>query len=50
MMAKAQRSEDAFDALVSVMEMAQRRASFLELKETTDQVTLLEGAVWGAGE
>lgn len=49
-MAKAQRSEDAFDALVSVMEMAQRRASFLELKEATDEVTLLEGAVWGAGE
>jgi hypothetical protein len=46
---KAQRSEDAFDALVSVMEMAARRNDFPRLKQATDAVTLLEGAVWGAG-
>ncbi len=41
--------EDAFDALVSVMEMAARRHSFGQLRQATDRVTLLEGAVWGAG-
>ena len=46
---KARRSEDAFDALVSVMEMAARRDDFPRLKQTTDEVTLLEGEVWGAG-
>jgi len=48
-MAKALRSEDAFDALVSVMEMAARRADFARLRRARDAVTLLEGAVWGAG-
>ncbi len=47
---KARGSEDAFDALVSVMMMVERRASFLQLRQARDRVTLLEGAVWGAGE
>lgn len=46
--AKARRSEDAFDALVSVMEMAARRRDFLRLRQSTDAVTRIEGAVWGA--
>ena len=46
---KARGSEDAFDALVSVMAMAEQRASFLALHKASDPVTLLEGAVWGAG-
>jgi hypothetical protein len=46
---KARASEDAFDALVSVMAMAEQRASFLALRKASDAVTLLEGAVWGAG-
>jgi hypothetical protein len=45
---KARGSDDAFDALVSVMEMAARRRDFPRLKQATDAVTLLEGAVWGA--
>jgi hypothetical protein len=45
---KARRSEDAFDALVSVMEMAARRDDFPRLKQSADAVTLIEGAVWGA--
>lgn len=49
-MAKARGSEDAFDALVSVMAMVERRESFLGLRKAKDRVTLLEGAVWGAGE
>jgi hypothetical protein len=49
-MRKARGSEDAFDALVSVMAMAERRASFLALRKARDQVTMLEGAVWGAGK
>jgi hypothetical protein len=48
-LAKARASEDAFDALVSVLAMAQQRASFLTLHKATDAVMLLEGAVWGAG-
>jgi hypothetical protein len=47
--AKAQQGEDAFDALVSVMEMAARREDFLRLKQATDAITLVEGSVWGAG-
>jgi hypothetical protein len=45
---KARRSEDAFDALVSVMEMSAKRGAFPRLEQSTDAVTLLEGAVWGA--
>jgi hypothetical protein len=47
-LAKARASEDAFDALVSVMEMSARRGDFPQLEPSTDAVTLLEGAVWGA--
>src|SRR6185437_11458058 len=46
--AKARGSEDAFDALVSVMAMAEQRASFLALRKADDATTLMEGAVWGA--
>jgi hypothetical protein len=45
---KARGSEDAFDALVSVMEMAARREDFLRLERATDALTRREGAVWGA--
>lgn len=48
-LAKACASEDAFDALASVLAMAAQRASFLALRKATDPVTLMEGAVWGAG-
>jgi len=46
--ARAETSEDAFDAFVSVMEMAKRRSSFLQLKQAVDLETMMEGAVWGA--
>jgi hypothetical protein len=49
LLAKAYGSEDGFDALVSVMEMTARRDGFELLRQETDPVTLLEGAVWGAG-
>ena len=49
-MTKARGSEDAFDALVSVMAMVEGRESFAGLKKSRDKVILLEGAVWGAGE
>ena len=48
-MKNARGSEDAFDALVSVMAMVERRESFLGLRKAKDKVTMLEGAVWGAG-
>jgi hypothetical protein len=48
--AKAEGSEDAFDALVSMLEMVRRRDSFTSLKKTHNPITRLEGAVWGAGE
>ena len=48
--AKAGMSEDAFDAFVSVMEMAKRRSSFLRLTQAIDEEILSEGAVWGASD
>ena len=48
-LAKARASEDAFDALISVLAMAEQSTSFLALRKSTDPTTLLEGAVWGAG-
>jgi hypothetical protein len=45
---KARRGEDAFDALISVMKMAAKRDDFPQLPQSTNAVTLLEGAVWGA--
>jgi hypothetical protein len=46
---KARGSEDAFDALVSVMVMASKRDDFLTLRQAEDAISMLEGAVWGAG-
>jgi len=48
-MRKAETSEDAFDALVSMVEMVRHAESFLSLSKTTDPITRLEGSVWGAG-
>jgi len=48
-LAKARRSEDAFDALVSAMAMARHRGDFLSLRQARDRTAWLEGAVWGAG-
>lgn len=46
---KAQGSEDAFDALVSVFEMVRWRNEFAALKATTDATLLLEGITWRPG-
>jgi hypothetical protein len=46
---KARASEDAFDALVSVLEMVRRRAEFAGLKATEDKVLRLEGITWRPG-
>jgi hypothetical protein len=48
-LAKAEQSEDAFDALVSIMVMARERKTFTRLQQATDKTILLEGAVSGAG-
>ena len=48
-MAKAQGSEDAFDALVSVMEMARYRDDFGKLKPTRDPELRREGLTWRPG-
>jgi hypothetical protein len=45
-LAKAYVSEDAFDALVSVVEMVRWRTEFAGLRATTDDVLLLEGITW----
>jgi hypothetical protein len=42
----ARDSEDAFDALVSVLGMAGSAKQFALLKPATDPATLLEGAIW----
>jgi len=47
--AKALGSEDAFDALVSAMEMARHEDEFAKLKATKDAVLLLEGLTWRPG-
>jgi hypothetical protein len=47
--AKAYGSEDAFDALVSVLEMARWREEFAGLKATKDEVLRLEGITWRPG-
>ena len=47
--AKALGSEDAFDALVSVLEMVRRREEFAGLKATKDEVLRLEGITWRPG-
>ena len=48
-MAKACGSEDAFDALVSCMEMVRWRGEFAGLKATRDEVLRLEGITWRPG-
>jgi len=48
-MKKAEGSEDAFDALVSAMEMVRHRADFPRLRETKDAELRLEGITWRPG-
>jgi hypothetical protein len=48
-MQKAKASEDAFDALVSCLEMVRWRAEFAELTATKDKVLRLEGITWRPG-
>lgn len=48
-MAKALGSEDAFDALVSCLEMVRWRREFAGLKVTKDAVLRLEGITWRPG-
>lgn len=42
-------SEDAFDALVSVLEMVRWQEEFLRLKATKDEMLQLEGITWRPG-
>jgi hypothetical protein len=48
-MKKAEGSEDAFDALVSVLEMVRQRADFGGLRATGDAELRLEGITWRPG-
>jgi hypothetical protein len=48
-LAKALASEDAFDALVSCMEMVRWQKEFAKLKATRDSVLCLEGITWRPG-
>jgi hypothetical protein len=48
-LAAAQSSEDAFDALVCTLEMARHRAEFPRLRATSDQTLLREGITWRPG-
>jgi hypothetical protein len=48
-LAKAYASEDAFDALVSVVEMVRYKGEFAGLKATTDEGLRLEGITWRPG-
>jgi len=48
-LAKALASEDAFDALVSCMEMVRWQKEFAKLKATNDAVLRLEGITWRPG-
>jgi hypothetical protein len=48
-MKKADGSEDAFDALVSAMEMVRHRADFPRLRATKDAELRLEGITWRPG-
>jgi hypothetical protein len=47
--AKALESEDAFDALVSCLEMVRWRTEFAGLKATKNEVLWLEGITWRPG-
>ena len=46
---KAEGSEDAFDALVSTLEMVRHRQEFAALRATTDLELRLEGITWRPG-
>jgi hypothetical protein len=48
-MTKARSSEDAFDALVSVMEMARYADEFAKLKATRNPELRREGLTWRPG-
>jgi hypothetical protein len=48
-MKKAEASEDAFDALVSAMEMVRHREDFAGLRATKDAELRLEGITWRPG-
>ena len=47
--AKALSSEDAFDALVSTLEMVRHASEFTRLRATTDAALRLEGITWRPG-
>jgi hypothetical protein len=47
--AKALASEDAFDALVSTLEMVRWREEFANLRRTRDPQLQLEGITWRPG-
>ena len=49
-LAKAYGSEDAFDALVSVVEMVRYGEEFAGLKATKDKMLCLEGITWRPGK
>ena len=46
---KARASEDAFDALVTTLVMAEYRHEFAHLKQTKDAVFMMEGQTWIPG-
>ena len=48
-LAKAQGSEDAFDALVCTVEMVRHRAELPMLRATEDATLRLEGVTWRPG-
>ena len=48
-LAKAEGSEDAFDALVCCVEMVRHREQFSQLQRTVDPVLSLEGITWRPG-
>ncbi len=48
-MEKAKGSEDAFDALVTMMVMAERRAEFVSLPKPREPLHVVEGWTWAPG-
>jgi hypothetical protein len=48
-LAKARGSEDAFDALVTALVMAEHRGEFARLRRTEDEVFRMEGRTWVPG-
>jgi hypothetical protein len=49
LMAKARGSEDAFDALVTMLVMVEHRGEFARLRRTEDEVFRMEGRTWVPG-